>query len=188
MFSNFKDTEGASVKNEGDRPVVCFVCTGNAARSVMAAAMLRALTPDLEVQSAGTHVVEGQPMGVRTRAALARHGLADPRHRSRQFSEEEALADLVAVMEPAHLSWIRSRFPAAAAVTGSLRRLARDLPGPDPARPQPLAERVAALNLAGVEPEPWEEVVDPGGGEQADFDRCAEELSPLVAQLRHRLV
>lgn len=153
----------------------------------MAAAMLRALTSDLEVRSAGTHVVEGQPMGVRTRTALARHGLTDPRHRSRQFSEEEAGADLIAVMEPAHLSWIRSRFPAAAAITGSLRRLARDLACHDPARPRPLSERVAALGLAGARPEPWEEVADPGAGEQADFDRCAEELHRLVAQLRHRL-
>ena len=153
----------------------------------MAAAMLRALASDLEVRSAGTHVVEGQPMGVRTRTALARHGLADSRHRSRQFSEEEAGADIIAVMEPAHLSWIRSRFPAAAAVTGSLRRLARSLAGPDPAHPRPLAERVAALDLAGVCPEPWEEVDDPGGGEQADFDRCAAELRELTAQLHHRL-
>lgn len=173
--------------NDGDRPVVCFVCTGNAARSVMAATMLRALTSDLEVRSAGTHVVEGQPMGVRTRTALASHGLADPRHRSRQFSEEEAGADLIAVMEPAHLSWIRSRFPAAAVVTGSLRRLARDLPRPDLARPRPLSERVAALNLSGVRPESWEEVADPGAGEQADFDRCAAELRKLMAQLHHRL-
>lgn len=173
--------------DDGNRPVVCFVCTGNAARSVMAAAMLRALTSDLGVRSAGTHVVEGQPMGVRTRTALARHGLADPRHRSRQFSEEEAGADLIAVMEPAHLSWIRSRFPAAAAVTGSLRRLARDLDRPASPRPRPLAERVAALNLAGVRSEPWEEVADPGGGEQADFDLCAAELRRLTAQLRHRL-
>ena len=170
-----------------ERLVVCFVCTGNAARSVMAAAMLRALAPDLEVLSAGTHVVEGQPMGVRTRTALAGCGLADPGHRSRQFSDGEAGADLIAVMEPAHLSWIRSRFPAAAAVAGSLRRLARDLPRPDPARSSTLAERVAALDLAGVRPEPWEEVVDPGAGEQADFDRCAQDLRHLVAQLRDRL-
>ena len=169
------------------RPVVCFVCTGNAARSVMAAAMLRALAPDLEVLSAGTHVVEGQPMGVRTRTALAGCGLADPGHRSRQFSADEAGADLIAVMEPAHLSWIRSRFPAAAAVAGSLRRLARDLPRPDPTRPSTLAERVAALDLTGVRPEPWEEVADPGAGEQADFDRCAQDLRHLVAQLRDRL-
>lgn len=169
------------------RPVVCFVCTGNAARSVMAAAMLRPLAPDLEVVSAGTHVVEGQPMGVRTRTALAGCGLADLGHRSRQFSADEAGADLIAVMEPAHLSWIRSRFPGAAAVAGSLRRLARDLPRPDPARPSTLAERVAALGLAGVRPEPWEEVADPGAGEQPDFDRCAQDLRHLVAQLRDRL-
>lgn len=170
-----------------ERPVVCFVCTGNAARSVMAAAMLRALAPDLEVLSAGTHVVEGQPMGVRTRTALAGCGLADPGHRSRQFSADEAGADLIAVMEPAHLSWIRSRFPAAAAVAGSLRRLARDMPRPAPARPLTLAERVAALDLARIRPEPWEEVADPGAGEQADFDRCAQDLRHLVAQLRDRL-
>ncbi len=172
---------------KGDRPVVCFVCTGNAARSVMAATIMRALAPDLVVRGAGTHVVEGQPMGIRTRTALARHGLVDHRHRSRQFSADEAGADLIAVMEPAHLLWIRSRFPTAAAVTGSLRRLARDLPRPDPTRPRPLAERVAALDLAGVGPEPWEEVPDPGAGAQADFDRCADELHRLVALLHGRL-
>ena len=56
-------------------PCVVTLCTGNAARSVMAALHARPLGRGtglaLEVVSAGTHVVEGQPMGMRTRAALA---------------------------------------------------------------------------------------------------------------------
>ena len=176
------------IMDQCDRSVVCFVCTGNAARSVMAVTMLRALAPDLIVRGAGTHVVEGQPMGVRTRTALARHGLADLHHRSRQFSTEDAKSDLIVVMEPAHILWIRSRFPTAAAVTGSLRRLTRDLPWPlDPVRSQTLAERVAILNLASILPESWEEVSDPGAGKQVDFDRCADELISLVTLLNDRL-
>ena len=42
-------------------------------------------------------------------------------------SDAEA-ADLVVVMEPLHLHWMRRNLPAAASMTGSLRRLVRDLP------------------------------------------------------------
>ena len=48
------------------------VCTGNAARSVMAGAILAAhARRTLHVTTAGTHVVEGMPMSWRTRDALA---------------------------------------------------------------------------------------------------------------------
>ena len=50
-------------------------------------------------------------------------------------------------------------------------------------RIETLQEEIAALDLASVDPEPWEEVVDPGGGEQDVFHRCAAELDVLVDQL-----
>lgn len=176
----------------GERAVVYMVCTGNAARSPIAAAMLRELDTDarIDVRSAGTLVLEGHPMGMRTRAAMARHNLVDHAHRSRQFRASDAsAADLVVVMEPMHLIWVRRELPEAAPVTGSLRRLARDLPSPQSVPgPPDLGARVRALRLAESAPEPWEEIVDPGGGDQDDFDRCGDELRLLVAQLHQRLL
>jgi protein-tyrosine-phosphatase len=46
---------------------------------------------------------------------------------------------------------------------------------------------VASLDLADVEVESWEEVVDPAAGDQAVFDACAAEIRLLVEALTGRL-
>ncbi len=181
--------EAPRPQNDLERPTVTFLCTGNAARSVMGAAMMRAHygeDPPVCVVSGGTHVLPGQPMSVRTRTALERHGLRDPWHRSRQLSAQDIeLSTLIVAMEPDHLRWMRRTHPEGAAKTGSLKRVARDL-APGPA--DDLASRVAQLGLAEVEPEAWEEVTDPGAGQQADYDAAADELAALVSRLIERLV
>ena len=160
------------------------LCTGNAARSVMAGAALEVLVPERRVVTAGTLVVEGQPMSWRTRAALEGVGLPVPAHRSRQATADELdHAGLVIALAPEHVGWVRRTHPRVADRTGTLHRLVRDLP-PGPA---PLAARVAGLDLAGVEPEPWEEVVDPGGGDAEAFAACAREIRALVEVLAPRL-
>ena len=167
----------------GTAPVV-FLCTGNAARSVIAGAALAALLPDRPVRTAGTLVVEGQPMSWRTRAAMESVGVAVPDHRSRQATAADlGHADLVIALAPEHVHWVRRSHPAASARTGTLRRLARDLEG----GPAPLADRVRALGLADLELEDWEEVVDPGGGDAATFAECAHEVSRLIDALAPRL-
>jgi protein-tyrosine-phosphatase len=160
------------------------LCTGNAARSVMAGAALEALVPERPVVTAGTLVVEGQPMSWRTRAALEAVGVAVPGHRSRQATAHDLdHAAVVIALAPEHVAWVRRTHLAAAERTATLRRLVRDL-APCGA---PLADRVAALDLAAIEPEPWEEVVDPGGGDAETFERCAREVVALTAALAPRL-
>jgi protein-tyrosine-phosphatase len=164
------------------------LCTGNAARSVMAGFMLEHLRngrPDpLHVVTAGTHSIDGQPMSMRTRAALTRiPELADTdfrRHRSRQVHAPDLVrAGLVVVMEADHVRYVRRRHPAHAGKTATIRRLCHDLPPGPPT----LHERVAALRLADVELSDSEDVLDPAGHEADVYAACADELWELCQEL-----
>jgi protein-tyrosine-phosphatase len=161
---------------------IVFLCTGNAARSVMATIMFRARCHSVTVSGSGTHALPGHPMSVRTRTALSGLGLADPTHRSSQFDETDVKrAALIVAMAPEHVQWVRRVHPDAADRTVTLKRVVRSLPTADAGGS--LRDRVLALDLAQVEIEEWEEVVDPAGGEQPEFDACATELDALVDQL-----
>src|SRR6478735_2365548 len=134
---------------------VVTLCTGNAARSVMAGAVLREHVPGLKVSTSGTHVIEGMPMSWRTRDAILSLDLPVPDHRSRQATMLELdNADLVIALAREHVSWMRRTHPRAAPHTATLKRLARDLP----AGAAPLGERLAKLGLDAVELESWEDV------------------------------
>jgi len=149
----------------------------------MAGAMLR--TAPLPVVTAGTHVIEGQPMSRRTRAALESVGYGADGHRSHQITDRDIDdAVLVLAMAAEHVAYIRRKHPEAAHRTASIKRLARDLP-PGPA---PLADRLADLRLAEVELGPWEDVEDPAGGDDAVYVSCAQELAVLCSRLVPLLV
>ncbi len=163
---------------------VLFLCTGNAARSVMAGVALRQLRPDLRVETAGTLTVDGMPISWRTRAALDAVGLPWPKHQSSQAGRDDLeSADLIVGLAPEHIEWIRREYPEMAAKSSTLIRLTKSLGGP----PTPLPVRIGGLQLATVVLESWEEVVDPGGGEVETFVACAHEVVGLVRQLAELL-
>lgn len=165
-------------------PTLVFLCTGNAARSVMGGAIFGAARDDVEIVTAGTHVIEGMPMSWRTRDALAALDVRADQHRSYQLRDTDAgRADLVIAMAGEHVSYVRRVHPGAAARTVTLKRLARDLDPGDAS----LTARVAALDLANVVLEPWEDVEDPAGGDLADFEACAREIHELVGVILPRI-
>jgi protein-tyrosine-phosphatase len=172
------------------RTGVLFLCTGNAARSVMAEVFLRELAPDWPVHSAGTLAIDGLPTSMRTAEALRRLGFHAGGHRSKQVTTHDVdRAALVVIFEPSHLLYMQRNHAAATGRTASLPRLARDLPppGPDGARAA-LAERIGGLALNRLAAlEPWEEVIDPAGAEQPVFDACALSILGLLRAVVGRL-
>ncbi len=180
------------------RPMILFLCTGNAARSVMAATMMRDLlgseSPYL-VASGGTHVLPGQPMSVRTRKALERHGLADPWHRSHQLEESDVeRAGLIVAMEPMHCEWMRRTHPDGLPKPGGLGGLADRLAANPGIRVRSRDEResfdhrVGLLGLADQEIDDWEEIIDPASGQQDVFDACSDLIHRLVVELHAALI
>jgi protein-tyrosine-phosphatase len=146
--------------------------------------VLRHHLPDIEVATAGTLSIDGLAMSWRTRAGFDAVGLPVPTHRSRQArAEDVARATLIIGLAPEHVAWVRREHPDAACRTVTLKRLHRELADDD----RPLVDRVAELDPARRDLEPWEEVVDPGGGEVEAFTACAREVVDLVDELVDRL-
>ena len=161
-----------------------FVCTGNAARSVMASTMMKAQNLTHEIDGAGTFSISGLPMSQRTRSALAKKGFSDPDHRSLQLEKQHcAWADLIVVFEKEHIDYIRRHHSEFVQIAGSLPRIATNLRQGE----EELHDRILELRLGHSDFAAWEEVIDPAGGDQDVFDSSAEEIFSFISQLALRL-
>jgi len=90
---------------------VLFVCSGNAYRSPLAEALLKKLRPDLEIDSAGLHVVI--PISRQVRKYLAKQNATQYLKRTPQGIDEKKMRDydLIVAMEHIHTNAILSICP-----------------------------------------------------------------------------
>jgi protein-tyrosine-phosphatase len=155
-------------------PRLLFVCTGNATRSVIGAALARRDRPSWQVDSAGTWAIPGLPSSRRTLAALESVGVSAPGHRSTTLTRDHLdHLDVVIAFERDHVRFIRHMAPEVADRTATLPRLlVDDWPGADLARENPMD---------------WDEVDDPAGGDVDDFVRCASTIDTQVALLLSKI-
>lgn len=170
---------------------VLVVCHANVTRSVAAAFLLseagEGADVALEVRSAGTHVLEGQPVSLRTQRALSKAvgTTADlGSHRSRQLVLEDLeWADLVITMEASQVRLIRRMMPLAAPRTATLRVLADEFPRDE----RPAVDRVASMTLESREPDDHDDVTDPAGGDDPEYEVTMVELLALCRSLAGRI-
>jgi len=160
---------------------IVTLCTGNVARSVMLGYMLTALAEaageDWQVRTAGTHVIEGSSISRRTRDALLSIEELVPlhlgAHRSHQITAADvSWADVILASEADHVRFVQRHFDEHSYKTVQLARFVQSAP-----LDESIKEQLAAV--ASLTPLPAFDVVDPAGGDQKDYDACAQQLWEL---------
>jgi len=158
------------------------LCTGNVARSVMLGYMFESLANeggfDWSIRTAGTHVIEGSAMSLRTRdALLTLDDLGDHHygsHRSHQLTSDDVTwADAILTSEASQVNFVRANFPGASSTTVLLHQFVREAP-------LDLAFNDQLRVVATREPLSMFDVADPAGGDQATYKACAATLWELA--------
>ena len=93
---------------------IMTVCVGNICRSPVAEGLLAQALPQCKVWSSGLYAVVGTPADATAQALALQAGVDISRHRAQQVQAWMCTqADLILVMEAAHLRELAQRFPLA---------------------------------------------------------------------------
>ena len=171
---------------------VLFVCTGNICRSPTAEALARrelARYPGvpLQVSSAGSHALEGNPAASRSMLAASTRGASLERHFARELTRRRVRsAGLILCMAAEHRPFVLSYDRSAANRTFLLASFARVAGQWDWLASSP-AELVA-LAAEHAREQDGDDVDDPLGHPAEVYAACAERLDGLVTPVIAALV
>ena len=176
----------------GDPFGVLFVCTGNICRSPTAEALARRELDrypgaPIQLSSAGSHALEGNPAASRSMLAASARGASLERHLARELTGRRVrAADLVLCMAAEHRPFVLSYDRSAADRTFLLASFARvaDEWGWLAASPAGLV----ALAAEHAAEQPGDDVDDPLGQPPEAYAACAERLDGLVTPVIAALV
>jgi protein-tyrosine phosphatase len=178
--------------DSGDPFSVLFVCTGNICRSPTAEALARRELErypgvPIQVSSAGSHALEGNPAASRSMLAAATRGANLERHFARELTRRRVrAADLILCMAAEHRPFVLSYDRGAAGRTLLLATFARVASQWDWLATSP-AELVALAAEHGREQE-GDDIDDPLGHPAEAYAACAECLDGLVVPVVAALV
>jgi low molecular weight protein-tyrosine phosphatase len=171
---------------------VLFVCTGNICRSPTAEALARRELDrypgvPIQVSSAGSHALEGNPAASRSMLAAATRGASLERHFARELTRRRVrAADLILCMAAEHRPFVLSYDRAAANRTFLLATFARVAGQWDWLASSP-ADLVVLAAEHGRE-EDGDDIDDPLGQSSEAYAACAERLDGLVTPVIAALV
>lgn len=152
---------------------ILLVCTGNTCRSSMAAGLLKDLLQrrgrnDIEVASAGTAAMAGDPAAAHAVTVLGERGIDLQDHRARRLTSYELdTVDLVLTMTEGHKRTVLDIAPEAAGRVFTVKE--------------------AAALARGEQPRDDLDVADPVGGPLELYRDTADELAALLEDIADNL-
>jgi protein-tyrosine phosphatase len=171
---------------------VLFVCTGNICRSPTAEALARRELErhpgvPIQVSSAGSHALEGNPAASRSMLAAATRGASLERHFARELTRRRVrAADLILCMAAEHRPFVLSYDRAAAGRTFLLATFARVAGQWDWLATSPAG--LVALAAEHAREQDGDDIDDPLGQSPDAYAACAERLDGLVTPVIGALI
>ena len=169
-----------------------FVCTGNICRSPTAEALARRELErqsgvPIQVSSAGSHALEGNPAASRSMLAASTRGASLERHFARELTRRRVrAADLILCMAAEHRPFVLSYDRAAAERTFLLASFARVAGQWDWLATSPAG--LVALAAEHAKEQDGDDIDDPLGQSPDAYAACAERLDGLVTPVIAALV
>jgi protein-tyrosine phosphatase len=171
---------------------VLFVCTGNICRSPTAEALARRELErypgvPLQVSSAGSHALEGNPAASRSMLAASTRGASLERHFARELTRRRVRsAGLILCMAAEHRPFVLSYDRSAADRTFLLASFARVASEWDWLATSPAD--LVALAAEHLQVRDGDDIEDPLGQAAEAYAACAERLDGLVTPVIAALV